>query len=419
MSFYDVTPHARQSQASPSVSLEKGAYRLRAPPKRPRQHMRHDIRPSKDGIKAALRYEKQMAVLVISLVCATVTCFAAAYYLFTTRWDNHARLHTTSRRSDPSIHPQVVDFELSAHRHGPGTRFSDAFLSDELVDPEEQFIAYLPHSGFHNQRIAFENALVLSRLLNRTLLVPPVRLGKPLFYAPYDILKEMLVNTSKLEIPQCKQSTPDPDSTSSDCIDYFQFTDVPWSWLIDLSGIQAEQKLIARWDFSDAWLADALQVWDGDVFVVRDGDRDMYGFQDFISLSGSRGRKYRQMVHLSTLAHRTERLILLGTLFGTSRLHLRNPDNLQLRKEIRAHMANFRPFLGDISNTVRAKLGRHYLGAHVRLGDGIFEDEAERNICLSTGTRRLTGSRDPSFLWRNRFLAVAQVLSMQTLTSVY
>lgn len=32
-----------------------------------------------------------------------------------------------------------------------------------------------PHSGLHNQRISFVNALVLSALLNRTLIVPPVR----------------------------------------------------------------------------------------------------------------------------------------------------------------------------------------------------------------------------------------------------
>jgi len=40
------------------------------------------------------------------------------------------------------------------------------------VTPDGKFLSYLPHSGFHNQRIALENALVLARLLNRTLLVP-------------------------------------------------------------------------------------------------------------------------------------------------------------------------------------------------------------------------------------------------------
>ena len=33
---------------------------------------------------------------------------------------------------------------------------------------EEKFLGYLPHSGFHNQRIELENALLLGKLLGRT-----------------------------------------------------------------------------------------------------------------------------------------------------------------------------------------------------------------------------------------------------------
>ncbi|SCV68849.1 BQ2448_970 [Microbotryum intermedium] len=46
-------------------------------------------------------------------------------------------------------------------------------------DPDERFLGYLPHSGFHNQRGEFQNALLLSKALNRTLLVPAIWLGWP------------------------------------------------------------------------------------------------------------------------------------------------------------------------------------------------------------------------------------------------
>lgn len=36
------------------------------------------------------------------------------------------------------------------------------------TDPEAKYIGFLPHSGFHNQRVALQNALVLGWLLNRT-----------------------------------------------------------------------------------------------------------------------------------------------------------------------------------------------------------------------------------------------------------
>lgn len=35
-------------------------------------------------------------------------------------------------------------------------------------DSETKYIGFLPHSGFHNQRSAFQNALMLGNLLNRT-----------------------------------------------------------------------------------------------------------------------------------------------------------------------------------------------------------------------------------------------------------
>lgn len=37
------------------------------------------------------------------------------------------------------------------------------------IDADEKFLGYLPHSGFHNQRMALQNAMVLATYLNRTL----------------------------------------------------------------------------------------------------------------------------------------------------------------------------------------------------------------------------------------------------------
>jgi hypothetical protein len=37
-----------------------------------------------------------------------------------------------------------------------------------LDDNQEKYLGFLPHSGFHNQRIALENAMLLGFLLNRT-----------------------------------------------------------------------------------------------------------------------------------------------------------------------------------------------------------------------------------------------------------
>jgi len=86
--------------------------------------------------------EKYYVVLIIMLVSATVTCFGTAYYLFTTRWDSPVHNPVLTWHSDKAV--QVVPYDL------------DDELRAFAASPQDRFLAYLPHSGFHNQRIAFE-----------------------------------------------------------------------------------------------------------------------------------------------------------------------------------------------------------------------------------------------------------------------
>lgn len=53
---------------------------------------------------------------------------------------------------------------------------------------ETRYIGFLPHSGVHNQRIALQNALLLGKLLGRTVLVPPIWIGWPISTEPYNDL---------------------------------------------------------------------------------------------------------------------------------------------------------------------------------------------------------------------------------------
>ena len=89
-------PSSRIAQASPSISLEKGSYRMRAPPTRTLAPSR--LRTSKSQARAdgarepksqsafiPASYEKRMALLVVLLACATMASFGVAYYLWTTR----------------------------------------------------------------------------------------------------------------------------------------------------------------------------------------------------------------------------------------------------------------------------------------------------------------------------------------------
>ncbi|GBE81619.1 hypothetical protein SCP_0313480 [Sparassis crispa] len=384
MAFYNVSVAARlAAQASPSVSVEKGTYRMCMPSRRTPSKLRRRPRDT-----PATTIEKQMALLVVFLVCATITCFGTAYYLFTTRWDTWALRSSLVDGSDAVLLPQVdvISSDTSSLLVSlPGivkSVLGSVSEEDERPVDGERYLGYLPHSGFHNQRIAFENALVLSRLLNRTLLVPPVRLSsKPLTYQPFNVLHEVLVNDTKIGHERCGQPQLD-DEWAQRCAAYAEYTHVPWDWLIDLTPIKQEQRLLQHWNFTDAWLSDNLKIAANDTFALRDTNRTDYSFQDFTTFKSTLGRKYQHALHLSTLAHRPERLLQLGTLFGSSRLHLRDRGNVRVRSDVRKTMAFANPHLMAVADAIRDKLGGTYLGAHVRLGDGFFLDRGEASVRL-------------------------------------
>ena len=110
-------PSIKHAQASPSLSLEKGSYRLRAPPTRPRSKSR--ILPSASDPSVATSaargdpfvpasYEKRMALLVALLACAMLASFGTAYYLWSTRrvaYSIRSRFEILSRVVPPVVLP--------------------------------------------------------------------------------------------------------------------------------------------------------------------------------------------------------------------------------------------------------------------------------------------------------------------------
>ncbi|GAA5859823.1 hypothetical protein JCM1840_006471 [Sporobolomyces johnsonii] len=80
-------------------------------------------------------------------------------------------------------------------------------------DPNVRYLGFLPHSGYHNQRIALQNALLLGKLLNRTVLVPPVWIGWPVSTQHYDDLRQswldiMLLNPTSFNLSTLRADSP-------------------------------------------------------------------------------------------------------------------------------------------------------------------------------------------------------------------
>lgn len=248
-------------------------------------------------------------------------------------------------------------------------------------NPGERYLAYLPHSGFHNQRIALENALVLSRILNRTLLVPPARLGNGLIsYHSFDDLQHLLIHSGKQGLHHCSE-VPSRIALPSECWGYFDYTHVSWDWLVDLSSIAADQPLFHHEALAYPWLENPPP--NNDTLRLKDQTAYDFRFVDYTPvLDAAAHPRYNIAYPVSTLAASSAQLIQLGTLFGSARLHLTQRGNLAARTAIRKRMGFANPHLRTASTAAVNVLGGKdaFLAAHVRLSDGPFLALRERTV---------------------------------------
>ncbi|KIM33444.1 hypothetical protein M408DRAFT_309739 [Serendipita vermifera MAFF 305830] len=260
---------------------------------------------------------------------------------------------------------------------GPGNQFTVPNLSS-------QFLAYLPHSGFHNQRIELENAIVLSIILNRTLVLPLARLGAhPLPYKPLDELLEKYSLSDKSRLSHCFTADTAANSTVKECRKFERYTHVSWQDIIDVSLLtDMGLNLVERWNFRQTWLRDTLQLSPSDIYWLKDSDA--YEIQIYDNGNDETHQdKYIRRVNIPELrdATRSYPLLHFGTLFGSSRLRLSIRAHKALQDQVRNAMAFANPYLIGLSDDLVAALGGPdtYFSVHLRVGDGLFAENAVRN----------------------------------------
>lgn len=237
----------------------------------------------------------------------------------------------------------------------------------------ELYLAYLPHSGFHNQRIALENALLLAQLLNRTLLVPDARLGgKPIPYSNYTTLWEMLEvvetaerGTARSKSDDEKADKANPSAVRTKAALHLQSQSqpaiyVPWDDLVDIKKLDNEIHMLRRPSMSKEWLRDVLGVLPDEIMEVKDariyqfcivfegktddqrGSIKMSGPSQYQSQASDKPQidvvnKCEEQLHiydLLKLGGNKVKLLQFGSLFGFSRIRLPDlhtlPSHLQL-----------------------------------------------------------------------------------------
>ncbi|KAF9107717.1 hypothetical protein BGX27_008636 [Mortierella sp. AM989] len=250
-------------------------------------------------------------------------------------------------------------------------------------DPNERYLAYLPHSGFHNQRISLENALLLAKYLNRTLLIPPVFLGPATEWRLFDILLRRIMLQTKRGLDHCGR-VPRGDPLPTECLNYYSWTTVEWGFFYDMEKISKEQPWKYRSDHSFAWMETHLGVnRKDDIFIVE--DRAHYDYQiydDPQSITPLNTNRYLRRLDVKELADRPERVVHMGSLFATGRVLAELPENKAYQQFLRRTMILSTPVLVKTSDAIIEKFGGlgTFVGLHLRVGDGMFVEPAPANI---------------------------------------
>ncbi|GJN87780.1 hypothetical protein Rhopal_000735-T1 [Rhodotorula paludigena] len=256
-----------------------------------------------------------------------------------------------------------------------------------------RYLAYSPHSGYHNQRISLENALTLAYLLKRTLLLPPVWLGHAIPYISFSKLQRRLEMASKEGLEHCIEygegTTADP--IPRECDGFWDWTLVDWSFLVNLDEAEKLVPIQRRWNMSMAWLEDELDLCvkptrgggHSDVYSLQDDVMYQYRFYDSRDDDDPLD-KWTKRIDIDELRAETDafELVHVGTMFGTNRMRVTLDEGYDARGAFRKAMVFRTELVDEVTAQVRDQLGGEgkYYGLHLRVGDGIFQKNARDNM---------------------------------------
>jgi hypothetical protein len=250
------------------------------------------------------------------------------------------------------------------------------------ISTNVKYLSYYPHGGFHTQRVALENALTLCRLLDRTLLLPPLWIGRQVPWQSHPLLQQALGNTTKLQLGHCRDQSA--EDRTSECEGHDQWSQVSWSWLVDLE--MTDVKWVDRWDFRDEWVylsidKGGLGLIEGDIYNFHQ-DTEFHNQITESEPERHPHRPYAEQLSLREIKDLSNPLLHFDSLSGTNRLLLTGSDTRWMRNEIRSSVVISNELILGPAKKIAQLLGAYsggYLALDARL-DGTFEEFAGLNM---------------------------------------
>ncbi|PLW17276.1 hypothetical protein PCASD_18356 [Puccinia coronata f. sp. avenae] len=269
----------------------------------------------------------------------------------------------------------------------------------EADDPSQnsRYLSYLPHSGFHNQRISLENALTLSKVLNRTLIIPPCLLGTAVPWIEFDKLLGRLQTISSIGFEECGEGSGERVS-SRECLSQPQGTWVSWKEIINIDEISQSVKILERESFEEDWLFRKIGIKKSADEIQQIKEETIYQFKFLLRPPRKKSGKkvIEKKVELGKFdsvidvyerfGNSDVKLIEIGSVFGTSRLTISNdPIARQARTDFRRAMVFNNPVLVRLSKQIASQLSQPpngYSAVHIRVGDNLFRSRASATVSV-------------------------------------
>ncbi|OAV92814.1 hypothetical protein PTTG_04930 [Puccinia triticina 1-1 BBBD Race 1] len=286
---------------------------------------------------------------------------------------------------------------LPRMRFQPNLRYENVRPSVHHLTKElegTKFLTFLPHSGFHNQRIEMKNAFKLAKLLNRTLILPPFRLGHPLRWANSTLLSHALEEDEKKyeRLSECsalhsasRRGPVDEDKSSllEECKYDSDWTTVQVDYILNTKELYKKVPIIDRTDLREAWLWNTLKLYPGEWLEVKDEFRYSYQVYESTTAASVAESKYTWRLNIDDLADFSDtRLLSFGSLFGSERVVLSSPEMQKFNQTIEDNQFLNLPLLEKISDQIADRLGGrgNYIGLHLRVANAFFKVQSPQII---------------------------------------
>ncbi|OZJ05779.1 hypothetical protein BZG36_01299 [Bifiguratus adelaidae] len=291
----------------------------------------------------------------------------------------------------------------------------NAVASDSSVQPgdpsfmnqdEERYLAFFTHSGLHNQLFSVENALLLSWYLNRTLLLPRARLGKPFGWSPYEKMHiEHSIQDKTSRSAMCKKYSKRMTFYKMECPEPNDYTLISYEDLFDMTWAKKHVKVIERDDMSDEWLSKELGIStsgqkkptegifvDGDVryflgVTIKEGKSKGkpytwdYRIYDVPKISSS-SNKFAVNIALDDLRRLDDKLLHFNSLFGTGRFPITKMEHLEFMRKLRLSLVYRHPMVSQSADMIIQKFGGagKFMGLHIRATEEPFATQLSSNV---------------------------------------